>query len=385
MPKEYFESPLTKVGGSLRFPKLPGRQTTTDTNDPFDPGLGAIDVVPTSISTVPRPSTIAASAAPPAPAIAARPSLPNAVGESVPDTSGAVSRLRGVDQFKDQGYYLPEQGRSGPLPKGVTLSPSSFQRDPRLTDTTPEQNQAILFGRPAPAGNIAQGPNTQRLVTPEAIQRLTASGNMDEASARNYLLQNGFTDQAMQPAQPVSGNSNLEYSNIARPPQYPVGSIGGFIGALGKEARARNTPNMALQQQGLALGKLNIAEKQKLTDLKNEYDGLNDTNDPDGARRAEIEQRLALNSGKLKTDFTTEKMNAAKAILSNPFGSSPEDTAKATAFLSGQLDSANRGRVARNTGASPNTNLPPGMTRQVGTSGGKPVYEDAGGKRFVAR
>lgn len=28
--------------------------------------------------------------------------------------------------------------------------------------------------------------------------------------------------------------------------------------------------------------------------------------------------------------------------------------------------------------------LPPGMTRQVGTSGGKPVYEDAQGRRFVA-
>jgi len=29
-------------------------------------------------------------------------------------------------------------------------------------------------------------------------------------------------------------------------------------------------------------------------------------------------------------------------------------------------------------------NLPAGMTKQVGTSGGKPVYEDASGNRFVA-
>jgi len=29
--------------------------------------------------------------------------------------------------------------------------------------------------------------------------------------------------------------------------------------------------------------------------------------------------------------------------------------------------------------------LPPGMTRQVGTSGGKPVYEDANGKRFIGQ
>lgn len=27
--------------------------------------------------------------------------------------------------------------------------------------------------------------------------------------------------------------------------------------------------------------------------------------------------------------------------------------------------------------------LPPGMVKQIGTSGGKPVYEDANGKRFV--
>ncbi|WP_057091927.1 hypothetical protein KV708_08540 [Comamonas thiooxydans] len=32
---------------------------------------------------------------------------------------------------------------------------------------------------------------------------------------------------------------------------------------------------------------------------------------------------------------------------------------------------------------TPKTALPPGMTKQVGTSGGKPVYEDANGKRFV--
>jgi hypothetical protein len=28
--------------------------------------------------------------------------------------------------------------------------------------------------------------------------------------------------------------------------------------------------------------------------------------------------------------------------------------------------------------------MPPGMVKQVGTSGGKPVYEDASGKRFLA-
>ncbi len=32
---------------------------------------------------------------------------------------------------------------------------------------------------------------------------------------------------------------------------------------------------------------------------------------------------------------------------------------------------------------APKNALPPGMTKQVGTSGGKPVYEDANGKRFV--
>ena len=36
-----------------------------------------------------------------------------------------------------------------------------------------------------------------------------------------------------------------------------------------------------------------------------------------------------------------------------------------------------------NTPASSSTNLPNGMTRQVGTSNGKPVYEDAQGNRFI--
>lgn len=34
-------------------------------------------------------------------------------------------------------------------------------------------------------------------------------------------------------------------------------------------------------------------------------------------------------------------------------------------------------------GQAPRAGLPPGMTRQVGTSNGKPVYEDAQGKRFI--
>lgn len=36
-----------------------------------------------------------------------------------------------------------------------------------------------------------------------------------------------------------------------------------------------------------------------------------------------------------------------------------------------------------NTPAASSTNLPNGMTRQVGTSNGKPVYEDAQGNRFI--
>ena len=35
------------------------------------------------------------------------------------------------------------------------------------------------------------------------------------------------------------------------------------------------------------------------------------------------------------------------------------------------------------TPVASSTNLPNGMTRQVGTSNGKPVYEDAQGNRFI--
>jgi hypothetical protein len=41
------------------------------------------------------------------------------------------------------------------------------------------------------------------------------------------------------------------------------------------------------------------------------------------------------------------------------------------------------GEVMRVDGQGPRAGLPPGMDRQVGTSGGKPVYEDAQGRRFV--
>ena len=43
------------------------------------------------------------------------------------------------------------------------------------------------------------------------------------------------------------------------------------------------------------------------------------------------------------------------------------------------------GDVQRVDGHSGGATVPPGMVRQVGTTGGKPVYEDAQGKRFVAR
>ncbi len=211
---------------------------------------------------IPTPTTVRA----PVQNIADRPNLPNAAGESVPDTSGTVSRMRGVDQFRDKGYYLPEQGRNGPLPRGVTLGTSTPGPDLRETATTPEQNQAILFQRPfnPSPGNIAQGPNTQRFITPEAIQRLSASGVMTPESAKNYLLQNGFVDpsgnqaQATLPNRVAQNGGTPEYSNIASTPsqqKYDVGSIGGFIGALGKEAMARNAPKLALQQQDVTKGK----------------------------------------------------------------------------------------------------------------------------------
>lgn len=46
----------------------------------------------------------------------------------------------------------------------------------------------------------------------------------------------------------------------------------------------------------------------------------------------------------------------------------------------GQVWSTETGQPVQGQGTP---KLPPGMTRQVGTSGGKPVYEDANGKRFV--
>ena len=209
---------------------------------------------------IPTPTTVRA----PVQNIADRPDLPNAVGESVPDTSGTISRMQGVDQFRDNGYYLPEQGRSGPLPRGVSLGMSTPGPDLRETSTTPEQNQAILFQRPSP-GNIAQGPNTQRYITPEAIQRLSSSGVMTPESAKNYLLQNGFVDASANQSRPsqtaqsqAAGIGTPEYSNIGAPPsqpKYDVGSIGGFIGALGKEVMARNAPKLALQQQAVTKGK----------------------------------------------------------------------------------------------------------------------------------
>ncbi|UUE94469.1 hypothetical protein [Comamonas thiooxydans] len=121
------------------------------------------------------------------------------------------------------------------------------------------------------------------------------------------------------------------------------------------------------------------------------------------ARRVASDERLrapqiraAERLGQLQESFvnakTPEERNAIASQMRAYSGKDEADwkvqVTPATKNVDGSTTAGSVIRYNSRTGdvqevGAPKTALPPGMTKQVGTSGGKPVYEDATGKRFV--
>lgn len=121
----------------------------------------------------PTPATVTTPAVAQAPAITAQPAV-NSVDESAQGTSGTVSRIRGADQFRDKGYYLPEHGRTGPLPSGVQM---------KTSDSGTE-----YLGGPKPSavgkyqpGSLADFAGT---VTRSALAKNTSKVSLDQQAAK---------------------------------------------------------------------------------------------------------------------------------------------------------------------------------------------------------
>lgn len=141
-------------------------------------------------------------------------------------------------------------------------------------------------------------------------------------------------------------------------------------------------------QLGLGMGQLALGAQRNQLDAQR-------INSDERLRAPQI--RAAERLGQMQEAFISAKTPQEKAEIAAQIraynGKLEEDRWKAVALQGGTDAQGNKtesllGAVNERTGemrrmGQGSPALPPGMTKQVGTSGGKPVYEDANGKRYV--
>lgn len=132
-----------------------------------------------------------------------------------------------------------------------------------------------------------------------------------------------------------------------------------------QEAVSRDTERQAQQKEI----QRKAGQDQKVNDLRDQYVAHDDKTDPDGKQRQSLKNKLEILSGK---DGDQYQVIMGRDELGNP-------------QVAGILDKKS-GRMTDPSGTpvKPPDKIPAGM-KQVGTSNGAPVYEDAKGDRFTAQ
>ena len=236
----------------------------------------------------------------------------------------------------------------------------------------------------------------QQLATPPRGLAIYASEPQRQDVRAPVLNPNGgvfssmvdFTNQAGQAMQAIAANKGMRNDRKDALDQQRVGldaastlaKIDQGYQSLGLDGRRADTADRLAGVQEGEFGLKREAQgfqtraASRLEELQNSYMA-----EQDPAKRASIVQRLRELQGKSEGNLRDNFM---------PLGGGQEwDSAANTMRNIPQrlIDL----RTGQEVGGRPQgqgwqgAQLPPGMTKQVGTSGGKPVYEDAQGKRFV--
>lgn len=109
-----------------------------------------------------------------------------------------------------------------------------------------------------------------------------------------------------------------------------------------------------------------VGQARRLEALRAQYEAATDPK-----VKADLERRIRVMSGK------EEQANRFTVV---PGGQEYDATAGVMRNVPARVLNNQTGQFLDGGGTN---SLPPGMTRQVGTSNGKPVYEDASGKRYI--
>lgn len=128
--------------------------------------------------------------------------------------------------------------------------------------------------------------------------------------------------------------------------------------------------NMATNAVKRDAAGVEVTSAKQMADLRSQY--LNAKTD---AERNDAARKLQALSGKADTSLKDNFMVVGG-------GQEWDANAMAMRNVPQQLIDLRTGRPVT-SGQQGQAQLPPGMVKQIGTSGGKPVYEDANGKRFV--
>ncbi|EZP56396.1 hypothetical protein [Delftia sp. RIT313] len=318
-------------------------------------GLGAAYEADRPVGGLPsnRANTAAAPAAVPAgtPTTATTSTAGSTMGP--PDTAGPSEVMPGVFRRGNSYADSAQAAALGDQPRGL---PS--WRNQNAANNLAGQQQAESMGRVQAA--MAPPPTSP-------IQRVAIMGSGDARGFRraSNLRASDRGDLArLQEAQRydtrlgfATGQQQLERDRIAAD---MFNTARGFNVAQQRLDTERRTADSEIAARGFKSRALQQEERLRNTFL-----------DPNATpqQRQQAQQSLrAINGEADPSQWALQVTPATK----NADGSTTESSVYRINKASGDVQ-----RVDAAAG------LPPGMTKQVGTSGGKPVYEDANGRRFV--
>ena len=185
----------------------------------------------------------------------------------------------------------------------------------------------------------------ERYAQDNVLQQRALGGNRNAAA----ILQGRTQDRTTQRGQDIQAGASRESAQLARQ-------------KLGLETTAQGIENRGKEQT--------LAGQKQLADAQAEYLAAGD----DPVKLKAAERKLAVLSGKTK-DTQDEYAYA-------PGGQTVDPATGLAVTQPGVIYNKRTGQLA-NQNASPA--LPPGMVKQIGTSGGKPVYLDKNGKQVIAK
>lgn len=359
------------------------------------------------------PATTLASAVPGAPPQAA-PTAPNPTDQRL---------AMGTQTAQSTAPALPTTSAPAPSaqPAGNEIAPGVYRNAPgQYSDNAQGMNMPAGFtGRPNQQ-NLAAAANLAAAQLPSSARGLAEAALSQPSGVQAPVVRNSTNDWA---ARNNLRNLEVSASSITNQPGFSRGGRGyvppdmaAYQAALQTDAALQQAqPGMdqtamrenagiqreGMQQQG-ATTRTGMQERgsmgRTMAQAALEQQKINQAGESQGFANRAAAQSEQLRNVLLDPNATPEQRSVAQRNLAALSGNT-EDARKNVVTLGGGQEWDAQANAMRNVpqraidlrtgqeigaraGAAAQA-MPPGMTRQVGTAGGKPVYEDANGKRFV--